>query len=163
MLKVYIFPPERFLCFLVGFIAVIVLNLNRQIDFYTFDYICIFPNEITLILCFTVAIMTRLTTTMCDTNDHGYVPFVDVAIKSSPASWLIVEFLTKLTRHVSLESGGTGTTYPSEYLSSYPGFVGVVHFIQCHVFSLILVLYCDIRYHFLVDTMLGSSLFPVVL
>ena len=114
----------------------------------------------TLILCFTVAIMTGLTTTMCDTNDHGYVPFVDVAIKFSPASWLIVEFLARLT-HVSLESGGTGTAYPSEYLSSYPIFV--VHFIQCHVFALILVLYCDIRYHFLVDTMLGSSLFPVVL
>ena len=39
---------------------------------------------------------------ICVTYDHGYVPLVVYTSRSSPRSWLITGFVTRLTRHVSL-------------------------------------------------------------
>ena len=39
---------------------------------------------------------------ICVTNDHGYVPLVVNTSRSCPRSWLITEFVTRLTRRVSL-------------------------------------------------------------
>ena len=39
---------------------------------------------------------------ICVTNDHGYVPLVVNTSRSFPHSWLITEFVTRLTRRVPL-------------------------------------------------------------
>ena len=39
---------------------------------------------------------------ICVTNDHGYVPLVVSTFRSFPQSWLIIGFVTRLTRRVSL-------------------------------------------------------------
>ena len=54
------------------------------------------------------------------TNDHGYVPFVVITIRSFPHSWLITGFVTRVTRWVSYMEQELFTL--SEHLSSPPGF-----------------------------------------
>ena len=39
---------------------------------------------------------------LCVTNDHEYVPFVGNTFQSFPHSWLITDFVTRLTRLVPL-------------------------------------------------------------
>jgi hypothetical protein len=42
----------------------------------------------------------RMLRSICVTNDHWYVPFVVIIIRSFPHSWLINGFVTRLTRRV---------------------------------------------------------------
>ena len=52
---------------------------------------------------FAVATMIWLTWwNICVANDHGYVPLVVNTSRSFPHSWLIIGFVTRLTRRVSL-------------------------------------------------------------
>ena len=44
---------------------------------------------------------------MCVTNDHGYVPFVVITIRSYPCSWLITGFVIKEAWRVPHVEAGT--------------------------------------------------------
>ena len=57
------------------------------------------------------------------TNDHGYLPLVVNTPRSFPRSWLIIRFVTRLTRRVSLVEQELPTL--TEHLSSPPVFSGV--------------------------------------
>jgi len=59
---------------------------------------------------------------ICVTNDHGYVPLVVSTFRSFPHSWLIIRFVTRVTRRVSLV-GQKFLTLP-EHLSSLAIFIG---------------------------------------
>ena len=52
------------------------------------------------------------------TNDHGYLPLVVNTPRSFPRSWLIIRFVTRLTRRVSLVEQELPTL--TEHLSSPP-------------------------------------------
>jgi hypothetical protein len=60
---------------------------------------------------------------ICVTNYHGYVPLVVNTSRSFPRSWLIIRFVTRLTRRVSLVEQELPTL--PEHLSSPPVFSGV--------------------------------------
>ena len=60
---------------------------------------------------------------ICVTYDHGYVPLVVNTSRSSPRSWLITGFVTRLTRHVSLVEPELFTL--PEHLNSPPVCSGV--------------------------------------
>ena len=60
---------------------------------------------------------------VCVTNDHEYVPLDVNTSRSVPRSWLVTEFVTRLTRQVSLAEQEL-LTLP-EHLSSPPIFSGV--------------------------------------
>ena len=60
---------------------------------------------------------------ICVTNDHGYVPLVVSTSRSFLRSWLIIGFVTRLTRRLSLVEQELLTL--SENLSSPPVFSGV--------------------------------------
>jgi hypothetical protein len=73
---------------------------------------------------FTVATMIWLTWwNICVANDHGYVPLVVNTSRSFPHSWLIIGFVTRLTRRVSLVEQELPTL--PEHLSSSTVFSGV--------------------------------------
>ena len=57
---------------------------------------------------------------ICVTNDHKYVPLFVNTSRSFPHSWLFTEFVTRLTRRVSLVEQELPTL--PEHLSSPPGF-----------------------------------------
>ena len=86
---------------------------------------------------------------MCFTNDHGYVPFVGLAIKSFPHSWLITGCVTRVTwwmPHVEQDL----FTLP-EHLSSLPVLSGVhvarslvfcvMFFISLFIWNILVVLF----------------------
>jgi hypothetical protein len=60
---------------------------------------------------------------ICVTNDHGYVPLVVNTSRSFPHAWLIIGFVTRLTRGVPLVEQKLLTL--AEHMSSLPGFSGV--------------------------------------
>jgi hypothetical protein len=60
---------------------------------------------------------------ICVTNDQGYVPLVVSTSRSFPHSWLITEFVTRLTWWVPLVEQELPTL--PEHLSSPPVFSGV--------------------------------------
>jgi hypothetical protein len=81
---------------------------------------------------------------VCVTNNHGYVPLVVNTSRSFPRSWLITEFVTRLTRRVSLVEQEL-LTLP-EHLSSPPVFSGgscysIFCFICMLCWSLFVLLY----------------------
>ena len=57
---------------------------------------------------------------ICVTNDHAFVPLVVSNFRSFSHSWIITGFVTRLTRHISLEEQEL-LTLP-EHLSSPPVF-----------------------------------------
>jgi hypothetical protein len=59
----------------------------------------------------------------CVTNDHGYIPLVVNSSRSFTHSWLITEFVTRLTRRVSPVEQELHTL--PEHMSSPPIFSGV--------------------------------------
>jgi hypothetical protein len=59
----------------------------------------------------------------CVTNDHGYVPLVVITYQSFPHSWVIIGFVTRLTRRVPLVEQEVPTLL--EHLNSLPVFSGV--------------------------------------
>ena len=59
----------------------------------------------------------------CVTNDHGYVPLVVITYQSFPHSWVILGFVTRLTRRVPLVEQEV-LTLP-EHVNSLPVFSGV--------------------------------------
>jgi hypothetical protein len=68
---------------------------------------------------------------ICGTDDHGYVPLVST-FQSFPHSWLITDFVTRLTRRVSVVEQEL-LTLP-DHLSSSPVFGGIrvsTEFNQC--------------------------------
>ena len=73
---------------------------------------------------------------ICVTTDHGYVPLVVNTSRSFPHSWLIIGFVSRLTRRVPLVEQELPTL--PEHLSSPPVFNGV-----CVIRSLVLyVMFC---------------------
>ena len=68
------------------------------------------------------------------TNDHGFVPFVIITILSFPHSWLILGFVTRVTRRVALVEQEL-LTLP-EYLRS-PAVISRGHVVQSLVFSVV--------------------------
>jgi hypothetical protein len=74
---------------------------------------------------FTVTTMNWLTVMVyiCVTNDHGYVPLVVSTHGFFPNSWLIIGFVTRLTRRVPLVEQGLLTL--QEHLSTPPVFIVV--------------------------------------
>ena len=68
--------------------------------------------------------MTCLTVmNICVTDDHGYVPLVVSTFRPFPHSWLIMDFVTRLIRPVSVVEQEL-LTLPN-HLSSSPVFGGV--------------------------------------
>ena len=60
---------------------------------------------------------------ICVTNNHEYVSFVVSTSRSFSQSWIIIEFVTRITRRVPLVNHELLT--PLEHLSSPPGFSAV--------------------------------------
>ena len=57
-------------------------------------------------------------------NDHGYVLFVVITFRSFPDSWIIIGFVTRVTRRLPLVEQEL-LTLP-EHMSSPPVFYGLV-------------------------------------
>jgi hypothetical protein len=91
--------------------------------------------------------MTWPLQSICVTNDHGYVQFIVITIRSFPHSWLITRILTRLTWWVPLLEREMFTIL--EHLSSSQFFVLlnhqfsvcylVGHCLSFHSFSLVIV------------------------
>ena len=105
---------------------------------------------------------------ICVTNDHKYVPLFVNTSRSFPHSWLFTEFVTRLTRRVSLVEQEL-LTLP-EHLSSPSVFSGVrvtrslvlyVCFVDCCLsfctffWSLCCLFFIDIR--FLITSLVSSN------
>ena len=102
---------------LVGFSSTCTVTFFKKIMVYAFDFRTLW------VVLDTAALSDSLLLSICITNDHGYVPFVVITIRSIPLSWLVTGFVTRVTRrvpHVEQEL----LTLP-EHMSSYPVFSGV--------------------------------------
>ena len=97
---------------------------------------------------------------VCDTKNHKYVPFVVITIWSFSRSWFITEIVARVTRRVQLEEQKL-VTLP-EHLGSPTSFTclkGVRVLMSKYTF---VILYCEVRCHFRVKTMLCSPLLPLL-
>ena len=79
---------------------------------------------------------------ICVTNDHGYVPLLVNTSRSFPHSWLIIGFVTRLTRRVPLVEQELPT--PPEHLSLPPFLWG-----SCYSFFSFMCMVCRSLFVFL--------------
>ena len=102
-------------------------NITRTLLFCIFRCTCIWP----FFVLGSQPWKDWLLWNNCVTNDYGYVPRIVSTSRSFPHSWLIIEYVTRLTQRVTLVEQEL-LTFP-ELLSSPPVFGGV-----CVTWSLVL-------------------------
>jgi hypothetical protein len=99
---------------------------------------------------------TRKVRNFCVTNDHGYIPFVVITIRSIPHSWLITGFARRATRQVQHVEQKLPNLLESLTLPLFFTCLNVVHAIKLHVFMFLVPCY-DLLYDFHVKTMFYLS------
>ena len=99
---------------------------------------------------------TRKVRNFCVTNDHGYIPFVVITIRSIPHSWLITGFARRATRQVQHVEQKLPNLLESLTLPPFFTCLNVVHAIKLHVFMFLVPCY-DLLYDFHVKTMFYLS------